>query len=88
MPEFSRSKLVRRAIFSYSTEHLPKKDKVRFFYALKGRGEKAGIIERSDAEQVGRAVIFVECDNADKVEDFLKQLHCNFSRKEVFTQHG
>ena len=30
-------------IYTYSTKHLPKKDKVRFYYALKGRDGKTGI---------------------------------------------
>ena len=88
MPNFSRSKLVRFSIFSYSTEHLVKKDKVRFFYALKGRNGKAGIVDNANVEQLGRAVLMVPATNAGKVNDFLDSWHCKFSKREVFVEHG
>ena len=88
MPEFSRSKLVRYAIFSYSTEHLAKKDKVRFFYSLKGRGKKTGIIKNSNTEQLGRTVLLTQITNANKIQDFLNSWHCKFQKREVLIQHG
>ena len=33
------------SIFTYSIEHLLKKDKIRFYYAIKGRDGKSGIFK-------------------------------------------
>ena len=46
-------------LFSYSTQHLLKKDKIRFYYAVKGRDGKSGIVKDYKIEQLGRAVMLV-----------------------------
>ncbi len=86
--EVIRGKLVKQIIFCYSTEHLPKKDKVRFYYALKGRDGNSGIVKQANIEQLGRAVLLVPSQNAESVEKFLNEWHCKFSRREVFIEHG
>ena len=57
-------------IYTYSLIHLPKKDKVRFFYALKGRNGKKGIIERLKIEQLGRCVLLVAVKKESEVDEF------------------
>ena len=83
-----RGKLVKHVIFCYSTEHLPKKDKVRFYYGLKGRDGNSGIVKDAKIEQLGRTVLLVPYQNAESVEKFLNSWHCSFSRREVFIEHG
>lgn len=70
-------------IFTYSTEHLLKKDKVRFYYALKGRDGKTGIVKRCNIEQLGRAVLLVPNKNAEDVDGFLKFWKCEYQQREV-----
>ena len=70
-------------IFMYSTEHLAKKDKVRFYYALKGRDGKSGIVKAAKIEQLGRTVLFVQEKHAKDVEDFLKFWKCTYKTKKV-----
>jgi len=72
-------------IFMYSTEHLAKKDKIRFYYALKGRDGKSGIVKAEKIEQLGRAVLFVKEKNVKNVEDFLKFWKCKYKTKKVWT---
>ncbi len=73
-------------IFTYSTEHLLKKDKVRFYYALKGRDGKSGIIKALNIEHLGRTVLLVSIKYAPEVEDFLKLWKCAYEKKKVFVE--
>jgi hypothetical protein len=79
--------LVPQVIFTYSTEHLLQKDKVRFYYALKGRDGKSGIVVAAKIEQLGRAVLLVHAEQASQVREFLRYWKCAFEEKEVWT-HG
>jgi len=73
-------------IFTYSTEHLLKKDKVRFYYALKGRDGRTGIVNRYDVEQLGRAVLLIPNKHAKDVEGFLNYWKCNYKSKDILIE--
>jgi len=70
-------------IYTYSLEHMPKKDKVRFFYALKGRNGKKGIIERLKIEQLGRCVLLVPIKKESEVDEFFEYWKCKPKKKKV-----
>ncbi len=78
------SLLKEAALFSYSLKHLPKKDKIRFYYALKGRDGKSGIIKLYHVEQLGRTVLLVSHKQKADIESFLKFWKCSFKTKEVW----
>ena len=82
----SNIKYVSKVLFSYSTEHLLKKDKVRFYYALKGRDGKSGIVKRCKIDHLGRTVLLVEEKFADEVNEFLELWECKFDKKEVLVK--
>ena len=73
-------------IFSYSTTHLEYKDKIRFYYALKGRDGKTGIIKDYSVEQLGKTVLLVHKNFSEEVKQFLEQWKCNFKIKEVIVK--
>ena len=73
-------------IFTYSTEHLPKKDKVRFYYALKGRDGKTGIVKRCSIEQLGRTVLLVPVKFAQDAHEFLQYWKCEYQSREVLVK--
>ncbi len=73
-------------IFTYSLEHMSKTDKVRFYYALKGRDGKSGVVVAWNVEQLGRAVLFVSAKHAQDVIGFLKFWKCPFESKEVWVK--
>jgi len=73
-------------IFQYSTRHLPKKDKVRFYYALKGRDGKSGIVVSLKIEQLGRTVLLVSEKAEKEVEEFLNFWKCNFKKRKVLVE--
>ena len=70
-------------IYTYSLTHMPKKDKVRFFYALKGRNGKKGIIERLKIEQLGRGVLLVGIKKEKEVDEFFDYWQCKYKKKLV-----
>ncbi|MEE9525610.1 MAG: hypothetical protein V3V78_03335 [Candidatus Woesearchaeota archaeon] len=73
-------------LFSYSTQHLLKKDKIRFYYAMKGRDGKSGIVKQYKIEQLGRAVMLVSSKFAKEVEEFLQFWECKYDKKEVLVK--
>jgi hypothetical protein len=79
-------KFIPKAIFSYSIAHLLKKDKIRFYYALKGRDGKSGIVKRCKIEQLGRAVLFVHKEYEKDVKEFLDYWKCKYKIKKVFVE--
>ncbi len=81
-----RKKYKSMVLFSYSTEHLLKKDKIRFYYALKGRDGKTGVVKEFKITQLGRAVLLVHEKYAEDVEQFLKIWRCRYDRKEVLVR--
>jgi hypothetical protein len=76
-------KFVPMVIFTYNTEHLLKKDKVRFYYALKGRDGKSGIVKRCHIEQLGRTVLLVPEKFAQDANGFLQYWKCEYQSREV-----
>ncbi len=73
-------------IFTYSIAHLLKKDKIRFYYALKGRDGKSGVFKSLKIEQLGRAVLLVSAKNTDEVGDFLKLWKCKYKKRKVLVE--
>jgi len=74
------------AIVTYSLKHLAVKDKVRFYYALKGRSGKKGIVEEYKIEQLGRTVFLVKNEQLSKVKEFLQYWKCKAKVRKVFIQ--
>ncbi|MBW3004292.1 hypothetical protein KY310_00470 [Candidatus Woesearchaeota archaeon] len=70
-------------IYTYSLTHLPKKDKVRFFYALKGRNGKKGILERIKIEQLGRTVLLASANKEKELDEFFAYWQCKTKKKRV-----
>lgn len=81
--EADRSKYNEMLIFTYSTKHLLKKDKIRFYYALKGRDGKSGIIKTYNIEHLGRTVLLVPIKFRKEIQDFFNLWKCPFKTKEV-----
>lgn len=72
-----------RVIISYSIEHLTKTEKVKFFYALKGRNGNEGFLIKNNIKQLGRAVLLVPVEHKSQTINFLKLWTCRFEKQEV-----
>ncbi|MBW3004041.1 hypothetical protein KY337_05750 [Candidatus Woesearchaeota archaeon] len=73
-------------IFTYSTEHLLKKDKVRFYYALKGRDGESGVVKRFNIEHLGRTVLMVPKEFEKDLDQFFEIWKCPVEKKEVLVK--
>jgi hypothetical protein len=73
-------------LYTYSTQHLLKKDKVRFYYALKGRDGKSGIVKKYGIEHLGRTVLLVPARFSDDVKGFLELWKCKIKIKKVLVE--
>lgn len=80
---FDKNSYKEMVLFTYSTEHLLKKDKIRFYYALKGRDGKSGIVKSCNINHLGRTVLLVPIKFAQEVNEFLELWKCKFDSKEV-----
>ncbi len=74
-----------RHIYVYSTSHLSPTERVKFFYALKGRNGKPGILSTTQSKFLAKSVLQVASKNADEVEQFLKVWKCKFNVKCITT---
>ncbi len=72
-----------KALFAFSTEHLAKKDKVRFFYVFKGRDKNRGVLEKINGEHLAPGVVLVNESGALEMESFLNYWKCQFKKKDV-----
>ena len=70
-------------LYTYSIGHLPQKDKVLFFYAIKGRNGKPGLIEKLKINHIGRCVLLVPADAEAESEKFLKKWNCAYTKRHV-----
>ncbi len=84
--QIDRNKYNSMVLFSYSTKHLAKKDKIRFYYALKGRDGKSGIVKSCKIDHLGRTVLLVHIKFSQEVNEFLKLWKCKFKQKEVLVK--
>ncbi len=70
-------------LYTYSTKHLSNKDKVRFYYALKGRDGKSGFIKRSRSIFLAKTIFLVPYRNDDDALDFFRIWNIPYSRRRV-----
>jgi hypothetical protein len=60
-------------LIAYSTKNLKKTDKIRFYYALKGRDGKSGIVKDDQIKHTGKTVLLVPYRFADDIKQFMQQ---------------
>lgn len=74
-------------IYTYSTEHLPKKDKVRFYYALKGRDGKSGIVKEMKIVHLGRTVLMIPEKYDRDIQQFMKVWNLPYHRRKAIVDN-
>ncbi len=77
--------LKKYVLLSYSTAHLSKTDKVRFFYALNGRTTE-GILHRTKTKRIGRTVILVSPQHLEEIREFLQYWKCQWKELNILLQ--
>jgi hypothetical protein len=57
-------------VYTYTTSKLAKKDLVRFYYALKGRDGKSGVIKATSTEFLAKGVLLVPASKIPEIDEF------------------
>lgn len=73
-------------LYVYGTTHLVLKDKVRFYYGLKGRQGDSGLIKSCRIQQLAKTVLLVPPKSVAETEDFLAFWKCKYQKYEVMIQ--
>lgn len=68
-------------LFNYATKHLNNTEKVKFYYALKGRDGKSGLVKALRLTQLGKGVLLAPVRHGEEVEDFFKLWNLSFSKR-------
>lgn len=61
-----------RLLYVYSTQSLKKLQLIKFFYALKGRNNNPGILQRTNSEFLAKGIIDTSIENKEDLEEFFK----------------
>lgn len=72
-----------KMLYVYSTKHLLIKDKVRFYYGLKGRHGDEGVVKDYKINQLTKTVLLVPLKSASDIESFLSYWKCKYQKYEV-----
>ena len=59
-------------LFTYSTKHLDRTEKVKFHYSLKGRNGTPGVLEKANGKHLGSTVLLIPKNNENYVFDYSK----------------
>jgi len=74
-------------LLNYSIKHLENKDKIRFYYALKGRDGKSGILKNTQTSYLGKAVLLTPAEFEKDIKKFFARWNLPFtSRKIIVTE--
>ena len=84
--EIDISRYKHALLYTYSLSHLKVKDKVRFYYALKGRDGKTGIIKYLKIEQLGKTVLLVDVKYEKEMDEFFKLWKCRYKLKKILIE--
>lgn len=71
------------ALYWYNLENLNQTDKVRFYYALKGRKGEEGILQKLNGKHLGKGVIMVPLEGDDEMQEFFLDWEISFHRREI-----
>lgn len=78
--------LIEVVLFTYSTKHLNKSDKVRFYYALKGRNNNPGVLKKYVYDHLAKTVLLVLKKNELPIEEFLNVWKCKYKKKRLYIE--
>ncbi len=70
-------------MFTYSTGHFEKKDKIRFYYALKGRDGKSGIARKLKLQHLAPTVFIVKQKHEKDLQEFLDYWKISYQKYNI-----
>lgn len=79
-------KLKQMVLFTYSTDNLANKDKVKFFYAMNGRNNNPGILAKFESVHFGVTAILAPKKSRDDLILILKKWNILFKMREMLVE--
>ena len=76
--------LAAKVLFTYKSSVLKYNDQIRFYYALKGRDGKGGILKDTAAEQVSKGVLIANIEEENELVTFFMNWNMPFTKKRIF----
>jgi hypothetical protein len=76
----------KKLLYTYSTKHFAQKDKVRFYYALKGRSGKEGIVKELRLQQLGKAVFLCPYRCEEDIDAFFQLWNIPFTKRKAIVE--
>ena len=70
-------------LFKYSLRNLDKNSKTKFTYALKGRGDNPGVLEKAGGKHLAPQVVMVPPQETDNLRTFLERWEVSYEEYEV-----
>lgn len=71
-------------LVTYSLTDLSQTQKVKFYYALKGRGTTKGFLEKTGALSLARSVFLIQAGELALTEAFVKAWKCHYHIRQVY----
>jgi len=72
------------ALITYSLTHLSQTEKVKFYYALKGRGNAKGLLADTSAFALARSVFMVRAAELQIAASFMETWGCHYVVRRAF----
>lgn len=69
---------VRKVLFIYDSHHLKNSDKVSFFYELKGRQGKKGLLAETKSEFLSKKIVLSPIEFYHELCSFFKKWRCSY----------
>ncbi len=82
------SSLQASVLFSFSTAHLSATDKVKFFYALNGRGEEKGIAGRYQLSHIGPTLMLCPAAFEKECSAFFAYWGCKIHKASLWIDNA
>ena len=72
-----------KILYKYDSSVLEYKEKIKLYYALKGRKGNGGILSRTGSEYLSKTVLLVSVKYDNEFQEFFKQWKLPFSRRVI-----
>jgi len=73
-------------LFWYELSSLKQTQKVKFFYALKGRAKQKGVLKEINGLYLGKGVVLAPVKFDNEMQDFFRQWNIDFNRRRIFLE--
>jgi hypothetical protein len=77
----------RVVLYHYTSRFLSASDKVRFYYALKGRDGKSGVVKEYKIEFLSKGILLAPFQYSEDIESFLDIWKLPYKKRLMILEH-